>query len=213
MKELQISLYEVVGYFIPGLLALMGVYLFATALMEPRLVHLASVEDKRLILAIALAAYVTGHGVQALGNVALGWMKLDASALGAIPESVRSAVSDQLGARLGKPLPDAALIGACDAVLLHFGNADARDVYVYREGFYRGITVASVLLFAGIACSWAQWSWPIAPPSSSVFVLLLAFTAGLAALSFRRHVRFGKYRIEASIFGALAYLISQKPED
>jgi hypothetical protein len=213
MKEIQVTLYEIFGYLIPGLVTLAALFLIASSVLEPRLSGLVSGAGQRTLIAIAVGAYLTGHITQALGNLVFGKLKLKENAVAAIPGPLRAALVQHLGEKLGKALPEDVLFDVCDALLVHSGNTANRDIYVYREGFYRGLTIALAVLPLGIALTWFRWKWALPAPSWDCFVFAILVSAGAAHLSFRRFQRFATYRVEGSIYGAAAYFISQAKKE
>jgi len=165
MKEFQFTIYEILGYLAPGAVALAGLYLAGVALFDARLASLATA-GTRVVVGMAVFAYILGHCTHAIANVLFSGLKVDAQAAAEVPECVRAALLQRFEDALGKPLPEDNLYVASDALVTQVGNTELRDVYVYREGFYRGLTVGLPVLGAGILCTWASWRWGMPSPSS-----------------------------------------------
>lgn len=88
-------------------------------------------------------------------------------------------------------------------------TAADRELYQYREGFYRGIWVALVLFAVSLLAKLAtgpqavriggyQWTG-----GTIEWLALCAFLLLVAGLFIRRHVRFLDYRLAAAIVGFL----------
>jgi hypothetical protein len=210
MKELQFTLYEILGYAIPGFVALAGLYLMVVSLLEPRLTSLVGTTF-RVLVGMAVAGYIIGHCAHALANIIARRLKMVELAVADVPESIRSALLLRF-AKLtpGKAFPELSLYETCDALVTQYGDTDLRDVYVYREGFYRGLTVALPLLAVGVACNWAQWPWWFKVPSHAFFVAGITVVLGASVLTFQRYTRFVKYRVQNSIFGAAVCLVANE---
>lgn len=92
-----------------------------------------------------------------------------------------------------------------DQADVQLGGRSEREIFQYREGFYRGATVGFGLLFLGLVLRLVvtgpavridsvNYQLPLGP-------LYLAMIGSIAAtwLSFRRFKRFGRYRVERAL--------------
>lgn len=141
-----------------------------------------------------------------------------------LPETLVSKARSRVKSILQIPqedIDDGLLYRTCDEIVVQ-SNIESvianRDIYIYREGFYRGLTVSLVMLFLSLTVLTVRMlvtgtslrlsdtqtavSWPIL-----LFVDLILLIG--AWLSFRRYRRFGGYRIRQAIIG---FLVLDKPK-
>jgi uncharacterized membrane protein YjjP (DUF1212 family) len=96
-----------------------------------------------------------------------------------------------------------------DEYSVQTGKPGDRDTFIYREGFYRGTSIALFVLSAAVLVR-------VAIPGSSIQFtkwlfcvsiwqgLLTAFiAAALALLFFQRYRRFAEYRVTRAVLAAL----------
>jgi hypothetical protein len=156
LADIQVTLYDIFGYLLPGLVTLGALTIFSwavfaagTGLSTPRL-------SGAWWIAIFVASYLLGHLIQAIANLAAARIaRFGPSALAALDWAPHgSAIPDRLG--FGTR-PDAKaelwaqqVIEAADVIVAQDGKTEDRTVYQYREGFYRGLTVAFTLAFAAV---------------------------------------------------------------
>lgn len=219
MKEIQLTLYEIFGYIIPGMITLSAVLIvYWTSFMKvPFSVDAISPQGW---WAIAFAAYLIGHLIQAVAN--LGFMTIwiptvdlvfGTKAPLALPAPIiaeaHAFALEKTKLPTGSKISGSQTFEICDAFLQQRGNSDTRDIYVYREGFYRGCFISSLLLGAAIIlralCKDSKLLIDGRYMSFSRLELLaVAFVLmGSAILFFQRFRRFGKYLIANSIYSAL----------
>jgi hypothetical protein len=219
MKTVEFTLYEILGYIFPGAVTMLGIYLllWKFMLVPEQNWDIMSGWGWTALLAIA---YVFGHSVQAVTNLITRFVK---------PPSLRSQFSDELWstvkARAKESVgvsPAASLsneddrvFDIADHVLMQRGKTEMRDIYIYREGFYRGMTFALFVLACGclvhilhsgirltafgLALNLAR----SALVSIGIAVLMMAY------LYFNRYLRFLQYHRNYVIYSFLA--ISAKP--
>ncbi len=144
--------------------------------------------------------------------------------LAAIPEAVSSAlvrtVSTAFGLSGGTP-DGKTMYALCDAAILQEGATGAleeREIYTYREGFYRGTFVGLSLVTASLFVPlWTKAQLLVAPgqkpfsPSPCLIVVTILAVASSACLFFRRYLRFRQRRIAFALSGFLALTAIQKP--
>jgi len=166
---------------------------------------------------VALACYVLGHVTQGIANLVVPRLGLgDAERLASrlrppvdakLLDRARLLVAARLGT--GNDLPWLAVYRYCDQVVAQTGKTADRELYQYREGFYRGLAVALVILAVSTlaklatgpqaaligthqwAGGWAEW------------VVLVVFALLLAGVCWRRYVRFLDYRLSNAVLGFL----------
>lgn len=218
MKDIEVTLYDIFGYLGPGIVAFVGLYLLVWQLA------LAESQDwSRLAAggwaAILIIAYLLGHLVQALSNIltrVIGWSP-EESVLGEIrtgsPEIINRAVAKACQV-IGLPdqtlLSNPVLHDVADHYLQQNGKTECRDIYIYREGFYRGLAVALLILGVGALTRMIGPEGKLAifetsiPISSGILGGFGALSLVMAYLAFRRFQRFSIYRVKNSLFGFIA---------
>ena len=212
--DLRASLYDFFGYLLPGLVAAAGLTLLVQVLSRtPHIVWLNGLPETVLWTSLLLGAYVVGHAVHALGN-AIPSLSKSAETLALGPNGLPSpivqrgvtALASRLGVDASQLSPDE-LFALIDETRVHRGSSGDRDVYVYREGFYRGMTIATAVLALGLVVH--AWSptlclalEPQAPACvTRASVLACAAVSALCSWAFvRRMKRFGRYRVQRGLY-------------
>jgi hypothetical protein len=212
--DITASLYDFFGYLLPGLVATAAlVFVFSSR------VELWHLKDSLVVVSLFVAAYLLGHAIQAAGNALFNEDRGTKEIFCSLPEAVRGKVHEQLMKTLGTGLPDIcrdpkvaiAAYAFIDESRLHSEQPNEREVYVYREGFYRGIVVATLLL--GISCIIrASMGGATIALNNDAKICISAtgcwIAVGvLALLSIaygKRMYRFQKYRVERAIYYWLA---------
>lgn len=215
MKDIEVSLYELFGYVAPGALSFAGLYLIAWGLVLSPDQNWTPLTSGGWIVLLMLS-YLLGHGVQAILNVASHRVPFlaEATLIGRIEvtrpqvmEAARNKAHVVLGIPSDTPLDVAIVCEVADHFLQQKGKTETRDVYIYREGFYRGLAVALVVLAVGAILRTLNApgelaafgvSIPVDRPSL-LTVAVLAIV--MAALSTMRFLRFATYRIKNSLYG------------
>jgi hypothetical protein len=106
------------------------------------------------------------------------------------------------------------LFRICDEALVQRGNLGDREVFVYREGFYRGLCFALVGFAAGLLARMVSGGTAIATASgvwklgSDVLAFWLVFCLVFVYCSYQGFRHFGRYRISHVILAVLVM-----PED
>lgn len=216
IRGLDLSVYELLGYLLPGSMALTALCLSA-GLLEHTVVDPARWAALGWWLLVPLMmAYVLGHLLQALANRLLCHCEEPAlrSVVDELPQSGFEAIARRL--QLRDPAEETAawsngkrqaFLAVCTTIVDQEAKTLPRDVFLYREGFYRGTSLA---LFA-VGFSVALWVWPLwrdgveATRGRHVGLALGAFAlliwGGIEFLN--RYKRFVRYRISACIWGAV----------
>jgi hypothetical protein len=218
----QITIYDIVGYFMPGVFSMCGLYLLACpwlVTLEPNWNHMTLVKW----FFLGLCAYVLGHCIQGVANwleARRGWPKRQRNRK-STTEKVMDPCSQHYATvtawareRLGVPdIKPSVLCEIMDAHVMQQGKTETRDIYVYREGFYRGLYVAFGLIAIGTIVR--LLSTPtctifggrvILLPQLLWFGLSVSFTAGV--LCYYRFRRFEEYRIK---FALMAFVALKSP--
>lgn len=214
MKDIQVSLYEFFGYVAPGVLSFTGLYLMAWGIVLAPEQNWTPLTSGGWI-ALLVLSYLLGHGVQAIANVAVHRMPFLAEAALLVQiESTRPQLMDTarskactiLGSSAGTSLDVALVHEVADHFLQQKGKTESRDIYIYREGFYRGIAMALVILAGGAIVrtfnspglvSLFGVTIPLERPSLFAIAVLALI---MAALSVMRFQRFATYRIKNSLY-------------
>ena len=225
-KELQITLYDVFGYLLPGSIILIAVVILFWSLFWPS-VPLALWGDVPMLAGIGLifSAYLAGHLGQGIGNFMEKLpnikrkLETDLPCSAELSQLVRDAVVVRFGEQ-SRSLNPKELALLCDQSLIFAGSPGERDIFVYREGFYRGNCVALALLgltlVLRLVCSPAVVY--LADARIEIRRSQLALAAVIAAfgtwLSLLRYLRFGRHKNAACLarFLALATAPSKEKE-
>jgi len=216
MKDIEVTLYDIFGYVFPGAVFTAALYLLYWTIFPTSQLDLAGISGTGWTF-LLMVAYVAGHLVQALTNLAFKAQD------GTFPAEVVSAA--QKKARdLIKPsgtgdLAPKTIFEICDHYVMQEGETATRDVYVYRKGFYRGMSAALLLLAlalvvracvpgATIALFGAERQFTLPE------LLVLAAGAGLFGWAFyQRYRRFERYLNNYAVYSALAIRDKGKAKD
>jgi hypothetical protein len=201
-KELQVTLYDIFGYLLPGAIILLGFMLIFWAIFWPTTPIWVYVHPPlSLAVCAVLFAYLAGHLGQAVGNFleTLPHVKTVLEAKLPLSVELNQMVYDAVAARFGekaKHLKPKELLTLCDQSLVHAASLGEREIFVYREGFYRGTCVALgfFALALVIRLLWSPAVLVLTTRSIEFHRRELAVAAALAGLgswlSFRRYLRF-----------------------
>ncbi|HHX45368.1 MAG TPA: hypothetical protein GX714_15470 [Chloroflexi bacterium] len=162
VRDIEVTLYDVFGYLYPGAVLLVAIAVAAWAVFFPAVEPaVPSVSFQGWIL-IVFVSYLLGHITQAIGNLLTAVyptvQDLDADQKRYTPDALVEAAYDRAYSMTGVPREQftwEALGRLCDTTITQCGLVADRDVYVYRQGFYRGISIsffalALALLLVGI---------------------------------------------------------------
>ena len=207
----EITTYDFLGFLIPGMVILLAILAFFGLVTQTEIsLGLSFAQDTSAgWLVFVLASYVLGNIAQAIGNMILRDQNVEGVDQTQL-EAARKRLKDTRIIGDGH-LKDRDICDLCDLYMLNSGNGpfgSTRDVYIFREGFYRGITVSlGVWVIVGIAmlAILAATELPLFSLSSNlstsstfVFGGCLFFTAS-AILTYQRYKRFKKYRQSHSV--------------
>ncbi len=213
VEKLAFTLYEVFGYLLPGSVALIGFMFLYWAVFAPTVpLGVANFQPSFLMWSlIAIASYLLGHAAQAVANRILRRIERSALAMQGVPWMPERAVqtaSELLGVQLDKIEP-AWVYRALDEYAVQTGKSGDRDMFVYREGFYRAssvtlfflsLTLLIRMIVPGASIQFTRWLFPV----SWLELLTTAVVASLVAWLFlQRYRRFADYRVTRAVLSAL----------
>jgi hypothetical protein len=213
LKDVQVTLYDIFGYLLPGFVALAALGALFWAVVAPH--HPVTVPNwsGEIWLAVIVSAYLAGHLLQAAANVV--WQLLRRSETPRICEVLKTLPADlrkALETVCGSSDPDV-IYAVSDAAVLQKGNASEREIFTYREGFYRGMVAAFSVAIIAVIVRWARGGAVYVEGGkthsvpASAFAFLLGLFCLAAVLSFGRNTRFARFRVAAAIWGFVGMLI------
>jgi hypothetical protein len=216
LSNFAFSLYEIFGYLIPGSLTLAGFGLSYWALFEPRLAFRPAAFQPGVgtWVIVVVACYVLGHAVQAAGNVLLRPIENAVSEMTSMPLLRESAMRNAaaLFGVVSKEVEPGWRYRVLDEYSLQTGIPGDRDMFIYREGFYRAGSVALFFLAAsvglravipGAALRLTHWTRPVHWWESAVTA---AIVGSIGFLFLQRYRRFAEYRVTRAVLASLVLL-------
>jgi hypothetical protein len=222
LENFALTLYELFGYLLPGGIALLGFTVLYWTLFVPQLPLGIGGFSPGVALwtGIVVVSYVLGHAAQAVGNKAL--RSVEAAALAMQGETWMREHSRKVASDLIHVAPNDLsprwIYRILDEYAVQVGRPGDRDMYIYREGFYRGTCIALFFLSAtllartvvpGAAIQFAKWRFPITYWQLFITALVLA---SLGWLFLQRYKRFCDYRVTRAALAALV-LQNTPPRD
>jgi hypothetical protein len=213
LDNFTFTLYEIFGYLLPGGVTLLGLVLLYWALFVPTVpLGIATFQlGWGTWTLFVVVSYVLGHAVQAAGNQLLRSVETAALAMSSaewLSEQARSATAELLHVPIEQIAPEWAY-RVLDEYSVQAGKPGDRDMFIYREGFYRGTCIALCFLsgallvraaFSGTSIRFTKWLFPV---SGWQLLLTAAITGGVSWLFFQRYKRFTKYRVTRAVLAAL----------
>ena len=205
----KFSLYEIFGYLLPGAVAGCAVGLGDSLLFHGGALPPSNWLTSKSGVAVEVAfAYLCGHAVQVLANTLLPNSNSQVLKRDKYGSTRRLLV--EVRKRKGWCDPsdsDQDILMKCDSYLVAKGPGSEREIYVYREGYYRGTSIA----LAALAClgsfivglpqnRYILLQWHSSRSEVAICsVILLALAVGM----YLRSLRFANYRISLSLAFAL----------
>jgi hypothetical protein len=160
---------------------------------------------------IVLLSYILGHAAQAAGNLLLRGVEKRALAISKdawMRERSRQSAADLTGVPAGH-LEPRWIYRILDEYAVQTGRPGDRDMFIYREGFYRGTCVSLLFLAAtllvrvaipGTSIHFVKWLLPV---SAAPLLTTAGVSAVLGVLFFQRYQRFTQYRVTRAVLSAL----------
>jgi uncharacterized protein YegP (UPF0339 family) len=215
LSGFTLTLYDLFGYLTPGVIGLSGIGLFFWAVLDP---GLKPDGDLKAVVwaALFLIAYLLGHALQAISSYIPG-----------LNYSPEGSWGDDLTVKPFKPVIEAKLkakgllpTGAdqrqtyrmCDVVVTQKAATSEHELFTYREGFYRGVSVGLILLAIGLFARLLKGPATITldkDHTATRWMLFFYLAAAViaACLYFVRFKRFSRLKAWTVLLGGPASLV------
>jgi hypothetical protein len=213
IKDLQLTLYEFFGYVFPGLPMIAALGLLFWTFWFPQVALPIVLPPVVVWVIILILAYLSGHIAQAAGNALLKAIHYspETDPLAAPPQLLSAAA---IAARraLGVESVDLStgqLYGVCSEVLSQNAHGTSlSEVFLYREGFYRGLSVSLsaltiAVLLRGVSPASLVIMGTMVTLQWTHLLMPSVFLAAGAYLMYQRYKRFARYRLSQAIIGFL----------
>jgi hypothetical protein len=214
--NLAFTIYDFLGYLVPGLGALIGVVVFDNALLHPKMqltIRWANSDIAILVLSL-FCAYLLGHACQSLAN--LFWRNIESNILdsdkGSAPAALRCRAKEIAVEISGdRSLSASWIFRILEEYVMQRCKPGLGEILVYREGFYRGTAVSLVILLVGFLARAVLSPGEIVvgtmaidmERANSVLVCVLAIVGFF--LFVRRYKRFAEYRVMRVVLAAVSF--------
>ncbi len=226
-RSMQATLYEIFGYLLPGVVSLTAIMILLWAFYMPQSTLALTDLSAQAYIALLVLAYLLGHLTQALGNLLVKKVlvspeeaALSKGQAASIPYDLVQRARLKAGKMLGIDLEDISpgwLFRICDETLVQRGICSDRDMYIYREGFYRGTMVSMLVLAVALTVravipgTSLRIATSVQAISALVFVFFIILSLAGTWLAFQRYRRFSNYRVTHAVLSFLI-LQEQNPE-
>ena len=204
MPSLRFTIYEILGYFAPGIVAFVALFVYIWAIFFPHNAFLIDFSlTKEAIFAFLFLSYSLGHFIQGITNALpraedIVEKSPDSSQLIA---SAKSRIAGKCGIDT-KAFGIRQIVSLAQTWLLHHGKTDDHDVFLYREGFYRGSSAAYFLLAIAFLVRGCRGPIAIVGKEFScsfggnLMITLSILAFAISVVFFFRFLRFGNYRVQ-----------------
>lgn len=220
-SDLTITLYDLFGYLIPGIVALSGIGLFFWAVLDP---GLKPDGDLKAVVwtALFLIAYLLGHVVQAIANFTpgLNYSLVETWHDDSTAGPFKGVIEKKLEAKglLPTDADQKQTYRMCDIVVTQKSATSEHELFTYREGFYRGMSVALILLAIGLFARLLEGPATITldkdhTATRSMLFFYVVATLVAAYLYFVRFERFTRLKAWAVLLGAASSLTASDAKD
>lgn len=221
LADVQVTLYDIFGYFLVGIVAVCSLSIFGWAVLFPG-GHLTEPSlSSSAWFAVLIASYIVGHLIQAIANKVFEHSSLKPLAHEAwewMPAQLRAGIVTHAKAGTLPATADPAvkeayafkLFEVCDIVDSQKAVAGGdREIYQYREGFYRGLTIAFALGIVAVAFRAFHTGDAIVGRHHKVtnleYALLFALLALGTSLAYHRYKRFFGLKLH-NAYGSFALI-------
>jgi hypothetical protein len=204
MQSLRVTLYEIFGYFAPGLIGIAALVICVWAVYFPVIPLSSDVIKLRPVFfcIVAFAAYIFGHLLQAVGNLHIRAEKR--KKLCSDCQSLQTVAVEALKARhqiaIGcESLSD--ITALAFGIMSQIGKTDSYEVFDYREGFYRAGYISLALLAISILLrsihpAFVSFQNIICVVPESLLILSAILSIICSFFFLLRFRRFGEYRVK-----------------
>lgn len=220
MSGLQLTLYEILGYIFPGIFGLISIaILYWTVFWSNKVININLNLTIGQIVVLLISVYVTGHIIQAISNSINKYFKKPEEFILSISE--KNSLSEEILKRLFLLINENFLVDAnkisktdiyflCDSALLQNETIGQREIFEYREGFYRGMSITCFILSIVIVIRSIVPDFCVKLDEYVVNIDLLHglfFSLVFIIFGYFNYIRFrrfARYRVTNAIFGYLA---------
>jgi hypothetical protein len=205
----SLTLYDLFAYLLPGLPTLLGSLILGWTVFAPKSVLNVQTPSGYIVASALVIAYVLGHFMQALGN------QLDKVGRQPLPGSVPKRLEEKVRQELGlgnRALKSGELqMHARDLVFRKFDYKPPtlRDIFEYRLGYYRGMTLALCIFGVSIVARMLIGTAQIKSGNrvlSVSDVLSLTVVLTVVVVTWAHYMRFRRFQFLLDRFDALALL-------
>lgn len=222
-KQIQLTLYDIFGYLLPGSVILSALIVSYWSIFWPTYqLHIPTSLSLSEVIVLVFGSYLAGHLGQGLANLFENKLKARQMLELAIPlsDGLSDAVRSAAVFRFGESARSSSvreLFHLCDQALLHARSSGEREIFTYREGFYRGNSVALALLAISLILRFTRT--PVLVDVFGVSSELGRLQIGLAVvltgfgsyLAYKRYIRFAKHGYMCA-FSRFLSLVAQERE-
>ncbi len=215
MEKLSFTLYEVFGYFLPGAVGVAALaILFWAFFLSNAPIPIESLELSKLwYFALVVVSYYAGHVLQGISRSLFKnpdeLVLAHQTDMAPLVKRAQEQLATHLGMAQTETLGPAVTARLCDELAVQYGQLGDRDVFVYREGFYRGSVASFILLDLALVVRCLIPGAALRLPAHvfSVSPLQLIFAVGVVTCSvfflLQRYKHFAALRV---MRGVLAYV-------
>jgi len=216
MKTIRLILYEIFGYAFPGVVCMGGIILIVWRIIPSDYMNLNNVSAGGWWLCLGIA-YTLGHSLQAISNIVFRCSKTSPqsrflSDIKDVPKEVRIHLEQKIEQSTGlnhvSSLASDVLFHIADTTIQQHGETEMRDVYIYQEGYYRGMTLGLLVFAIGLLVQLGRQAHiEVFGISTELFPQILWPMTILAVISsilhYYRYIRLIRYRMTFVIYSYL----------
>jgi len=212
MKNLKVSLYDILGYLFPGLIFFGGLVLFYSTFLNGSTIVSWNMTDSIVSwVALIVVCYILGHSVQAIAGLLLR-RKIPQN--NPISEEVISNAKAAIANVYGIELTDTLLNRYCKSIVNLYGDRSNADTYIHREGFYRGGCVGfmflTIMFIPRLFCVEYVISGTLYTMNIGTTIVLIILFVSVTLLFRYRYYRFVRYSFEETLISATLIARTQK---
>jgi hypothetical protein len=204
MKSLRFTVYELLGYFAPGGVVFLAVLVFGWAVFFPTAsIKIADISFKKETWVFILAvSYTLGHVIQGICNFHISGERMFERKDNNkdLVRNARIALESRCGIATSS-YSCSKLAGLCQTLILHVGKMDDHDVFLYREGYYRGSSAAFLLLAIALVIRAVRLGATLTINEQKILIVsglwlfLIVLSAASSVVFYFRFRRFALYRV------------------